>query len=135
MSPNQLRDLNIFNLILEVYGWDDPSDTEKRLEAGEEVNPEGFRVWRGAHTTLQVRFNSPVNVINLAMTDHLCQERLQFHFFFNEKPERVLEWVVAAAPNLTAETYPDWLNQTEGLCDVILLEISESEIYEFKPST
>ena len=35
MTKPQLRDLNVFNLILESHGWVDQDDIEKRLDNGE----------------------------------------------------------------------------------------------------
>ncbi|MEO0473899.1 MAG: hypothetical protein AAF206_30095, partial [Bacteroidota bacterium] len=65
LSPTQLRDLNVFNLVLECEGWADYKETEVRFDAGEMVNPEGFRVMHGPQAVLYARYHAPVNMISL----------------------------------------------------------------------
>ncbi|MDX2283607.1 MAG: hypothetical protein NW241_05565 [Bacteroidia bacterium] len=134
LSAAQLRDLNIFNLILECNGWEDPYDTEPRFDAGEMVNPEGFRCYRNRDVSLQARFHAPVSMISVLMTDFANTDRVQFHFLFEGRPERILEWLAASAPALDLESYPDLLRKAENRCEMILLEVSDTEIYEVKPS-
>ena len=133
LSPTQLRDLSVFNLLLEHHGWVDQLDTEKRLDAGEMVNPEGLRETYGSQLILQARFHAPVNMISLRITDTMLDEKVQFHFLFDDKPERILEWMVAVCDELNLDTYPELLKKAEGKCEMILLEVSDTEIYEVKP--
>lgn len=135
LSPTQLRDWNVFNLLLEHNGWVDTRETEKLLDAGESVNPEGLREWRQTNGMLQARFHAPVNMISLRITDNLLEEMVQFHFLYDHKPERILEWMVEVADTLSLESYPELLKQADGRCEMILLEVSDTEIYEVKPPT
>ena len=135
MTKPQLRDLNIFNLILESNGWVDQDDIEKRLDNGETVNPEGLRMISGQSAILQARFHAPVNMISLRITDLLIDERVQFHFLYDDRPERILEWIVSVTDQLSMDTYPDLLKTANGRCEMILLEVSDTEIYEVKPPT
>lgn len=133
LSENQVRDLGVFNLILDCNGWADQNNTEKKLDSGLNVNPEGYRVISGDNTILQARFHAPVNMISLSITDLYLEEKVQFHFLFDNQPERVLEWLVSISDQLNMDTYPDLLKHADGKCEMILLEVSESEIYEVKP--
>lgn len=135
LTATQLRDLSLFNLILDCDGWMDQLDTEKRFDAGELVNPEGLRVAHGQGITLLARFHAPVNMISLRITDIHKDERVQFHFLFDNRPERILEWLVEVKTKITLETYPALLKEADGRCEMILLEVSETEIYEVKPPT
>lgn len=135
LTETQLRDLNLFNLILECDGWADQYDTEKRLDAGELVNPEGVRVAYGEGTVLQARYHAPVNMISLKITDLNRDDKVQFHFLFDNRPERILEWLVEVKGSLNFESYPQLLKEADGKCEMILLEVSETEIYEVKPPT
>lgn len=135
LTAQQARDINIFNLILETYDWVDPQDTETRLEEGEMVNPEGYRLKHNRNSLLQVQFHAPVNMISLLITDYSFQDQVQFHFLYDEKPERILEWIVENGEELSLASYPDLLKQANGRCEMILLEVSDSEIYEVKPPT
>ena len=134
MTASQAKDLSLFNLILECYGWEDPTDTEGRLEAGENVKPEGFRIWRQGGLMLQARFHAPVNMISLSMIDSLRREKVQFHFIYDHNPAPILEWLVSVMESFNMDTYAELIKDADGKCEVILLEISESEIYEVKPS-
>jgi len=134
MNPSQLRDLQVFNLLLEHHGWEDPGQTEQRLEQGEDLKPEGARVIRNHSLTLLCRFHAPVNMISLSLIDLLSREKVQFHFLYTEEPERILEWIVGVSDNLDLDNYSQIVKKSQVDCDMILLEISESEIYEVKPS-
>ena len=59
LTSTQLRDLRVFNLILDHNDWIDLNDTEKRMDMGENVNPEGLRETYSAHVVLQARFHAP----------------------------------------------------------------------------
>lgn len=133
LNPAQLRDIKVFNLILECDGWEDQFETEKKLDAGEMVNPEGLRTIQEAFVTLQARFHAPVNMISLRIIDRFLDDRVQFHFLFDDTPERILEWIVSVRPSLTLDSYPELLKQADGKCEMILLEVSDTEIYEVKP--
>lgn len=135
LTPTQLRDLSVFNLLLDHHGWVDQFDTEKRLDAGEMVNPEGLRETYGAQITIQARFHAPVNMISLRITDSYTDEKVQFHFLFDDKPERILEWMVEVCGELNMDSYPELLKLADGKCEMILLEVSDTEIYEVKPPT
>lgn len=135
LTPSQLRDLRVFNLILDHHDWVDLNDTEKRLDAGENVNPEGLRETYSAQVVLQARFHAPVNMISLRIIDTKFDERVQFHFLFDDKPERILEWMIDVSDVLNLETYPNLLKKADGKCEMILLEVSDTEIYEVKPPT
>ncbi len=133
LTKTQLRDLNVFNLILEYQGWADQQEIEKRLDAGELVNPEGIRVKSGQNAMLQARFHAPVNMISLRITDLSSDEKVQFHFLYDDRPERILEWISEIGDQLSLDTYPDLLKQADDKCEMILLEVSDTEIYEVKP--
>ncbi|MEL6673442.1 MAG: hypothetical protein AAFR61_14655 [Bacteroidota bacterium] len=135
LTTSQLRDLNVFNLLLEQHNWIDVEDTEKRLDQGEVVNPEGFREIYNQNVSLQARFHAPVNMISLRITDTQLEERVQFHFLFDNRPERILEWIVSICDELSLDSYPELLKLANGKCEMILLEVSDTEIYEVKPPT
>lgn len=134
LTTTQLRDLRIFNLIMEHYGWDDDEGIEALFEAGEKVSPEGQMARAFGHHELEVQFHAPVRMISLRITDLFVEDQVQFHFLYETKPETLLEWLVAHAEELTLDSYPDLLKQAESLCAMILMEVSDSEIYEVKPS-
>lgn len=135
LTSTQLRDLRVFNLILDHNDWIDLNDTEKKMDMGENVNPEGLRETYSAHVVLQARFHAPVNMISLRIMDTKFDERVQFHFLFDDRPERILEWMVEVSDELNLETYPEMLKLADGKCEMILLEVSDTEIYEVKPPT
>ncbi|RMG58786.1 MAG: hypothetical protein D6722_23165 [Bacteroidetes bacterium] len=135
LSQTQLRDLNVFNLLLEYNGWVDERDTEKRMDAGESMNPEGMRAFYGPRQYLQMRFHAPINMMSLFLEDQQQDETIQVHFLFDSQPERILEWMIQVANDFSLDTYPDLLREADGRCEMILLEVSETEIYEVKPST
>ncbi|MEM7659269.1 MAG: hypothetical protein AAF399_24320 [Bacteroidota bacterium] len=134
LSNTQLRDVNVFNLLLEYNGWDDCEDTEYRLDSGEHITPEGCRTYTKSGVILESKFHAPVNMISLAIIDAMADETVQFHFLFEDRPERILEWITEIQADLTLQNYPELLKTTKDRCEMILLEVSETEIYEVKPS-
>jgi hypothetical protein len=135
LTATQLRDVNMFNLILECDNWVDQFDTEKKLDAGELVNPEGLRATHQNGVSLIARFHAPVNMISLRIKDLYQEDEVQFHFLFDNRPERILEWLAEVKNDLNLETYPELLKEADGRCEMILLEVSDTEIYEVKPPT
>ena len=128
LSQTQLADLNFFHLILESYGWDDMEDSELKLDNGLDINPEGSRIFRKSYTVLKAEFHAPVNMITLKIGDCISNEEVKFHFFYDESPIKLLEWVVSVSEDLSTQTYPELLKQTHGCCDLILLQVSDSRI-------
>ncbi|MEM7368251.1 MAG: hypothetical protein AAF587_06580 [Bacteroidota bacterium] len=135
LSTVQLRDLNVFNLLLEHHGWSDDENLEFRLDSGEKVTPEGFRAINHGGIGLEARYHAPVNMISLKIIDQLYEDKVQFHFLFDDRPERILEWIADISGQLSLESYPELLKQADGKCEMILLEVSDTEIYEVKPPT
>jgi hypothetical protein len=134
LTPTQLRDLNVFNLIFDLHHWEDGEETEMRMDHGEAVNPEGLRVTNCRNILLEARFHAPVNMISLRLTDLFLEDCVQFHFLYDNQPERIVEWLIQHAEELSLESYPDLLKEADAHCEMILLEVSDTEIYEVKPS-
>lgn len=134
LTPTQARDWRLFNLILETYGWDDFDDTEWKMDQGEICTPEGYRSRRNGCSVLEVRYHAPVNMISLRVTDNSSQDNIQLHFLYDDRPERILEWIVAQQEQLDLDSYSDLLKHAQQQCEMILLEKSDMEIYEVKPS-
>jgi hypothetical protein len=135
LTEDQQRDLNIFNLILEYHDWVDLDECERRMDHGDSVSPEGRRLLCNGDAILDAQFHAPLNMISLQITDLQSFEKVRFHFMFDEKPERLLEWLAEACQTLSFETYPEWLKGTEGKCEMILLDLGKNELYELKPPT
>ncbi len=133
LTHTQLKDLGLFNLILECDGWADTEEHEKRLDLGENVKPEGMRVTSNGQAMLEAQFHAPLNMISLRITDVNKADKILFHFMYDNHPERILEWLVDQRPQLCLETYPEAFMGLDGKCEMILLEIAHDEIYEVKP--
>ena len=135
LSKTQLRDLNIFNLLLESDGWEDHDGHEQQMDAGEEVHPEGKRTIFNGKSWLEACFHAPINMISLKISEYLSSEAVQFHFFFDSHPERLLEWLIQFRPKLSLDSYPSFLKNATLQCEMTLMEISGSGFYEVKPPT
>lgn len=133
LTDIQKRDLNWFNMILEAHGWHDPDETESRIEAGEDLSPEGKRMINYEATSLEVEFHAPLNMLTLRIKDIITSEQIRFYFFYDEKVERILEWLVAVSERLNLESYIECLKEVFGKCEMILIELAKDEIYEVKP--
>ncbi len=133
LNRDQLYHLSLFNLILECHGWEDVADTELRFDQGELVAPEGNRSFANGNSILEARFHSPINMVTLRVYNNERSQFVTFHFLFDNRPERILEWIAAEGNLLDIENYRNKLKHTEGLCEMTLLEISQSEIYEVRP--
>lgn len=134
LTATQLRDLSIFYVILEHHGWVDTEGVELQFDAGEKVSPEGQVSKIYGQTELRAHFHAPVRMISLKITDLILEDQVQFHFLYEKNPESLLEWMCEHSAELTLESYPDLLKDAEKLCAMILMEVSDQEIYEVKPS-
>lgn len=133
MSAQQMKDWNMFHLILEAWRWEDLEETERRFEAGEMLKPEATRILRRDNMKLEARYHAPVNMLSLKMTDFSRDEMLQAHFLYDDHPERILEWMVATADQVVTDNFEDIVRSANGNCAMILFERSNMEIYEVKP--
>ncbi len=134
LTPAQLRDLTVFYVILEHHDWEDTEGIEQRFDAGEKVSPEGQLTRVFGQTELRAQFHAPVRMVSLRIADLFLEEQVQFHFLYESNPESLLEWMMANAEALTLDSYPDLLKKAEKVCAMILMEVSDQEIYEVKPS-
>jgi hypothetical protein len=133
LTDTQKRDLNWFNMILEAHGWHDPEEIEKRIVAGENLCPEGKRMITHTSTSLEVEFHAPLNMITLQIKDIITFEQIRFYFFYDEKIERILEWLASVSDRINLESYIECLKEVFGKCEMILIELAKDEIYEVKP--
>ncbi len=133
LNETQVRDLNLFNLILEAHGWHDSDETEKRILAGENQCPEGKQTIVHGTSCLEAQFHAPLNMITLQIKDIIDHDRIRFYFFYDEKVERILEWLAAVSERLNMDSYIECLKEVFGKCEMILLELAKDEIYEVKP--
>ncbi len=134
LTSTQLRDLSIFYVILEYHGWEDQEGIEDAFDADEKVSPEGQLSCHIGHTELRAQFHAPVRMISLRITDVILEDQVQFHFLYESNPESLLKWICDYAEELSLDTYPERLKDAEKLCAMILMEVSDQEIYEVKPS-
>ena len=133
MTAFQLRDWSVFHLILEAHGWEDLEETERRLDRGELMKPEAMRsCWMG-HLWLTARYHAPVNMISLQLADLQADEKVQGHFLYDGKPDRILEWIVSKAKGLVIRDFEQQVTCAQPHCEMILLEKSDLEIYEVRP--
>jgi hypothetical protein len=133
LNKTQKRDLDVFNLLLEYHRWDDSWGVEEDMDHGEDGNPEGYRCLSRSGLLIEAKFHAPVNMISVSVTDVMLDEQVQFHFLFDDRPERILEWIVSMGETLSMENYPELLRTTKGKCEMVLVEVSDTEIYEMKP--
>ncbi len=134
MSAQQMKDWNMFHLILEAWGWEDLEETERRFEEGEILKPEATRILRQRNQELEARYHAPVNMFSLKVTDFVQNEELTAHFLYEDLPERVLEWIVCSADQVVTENFEEIARSANVNCSMVLFERSNMEIYEIKPS-
>jgi len=134
LNDLQLGQLNLFNLILECNGWEDNLEVEKRLDRGENVKPEGIRNYVNDYSRLEAQFHAPVYMLSLSITDKDSKQNIHLFFFYDDKPHRILEWLVSIKDQLTFQTYAPLLKQFkenyQQAGDTILLTDSPSTVYE-----
>lgn len=130
----QTGHLNLFNLILECNGWEDPLKVEDRLDKGECINPEGIRSYWNEMAKLEAQFHAPVYMISLSISSPASSRNIHIFFFYEDKPQRILEWIAGIKDQLNLQTYAPLLKQfkqeLQESGDTILLTDSPSKVYE-----
>lgn len=135
LSETQVKQVNLFNLILECDGWVDEDSVEGRLQEGQDVSPEGKMSIRTDHVILESQLHIPVQMISLSITDRVLKHKVDIFFFYDENPEWVLEWMVSARDQLNLDNFQQLLERNLNICRTILLAETTAESIELKPLT
>ena len=134
-TDTQLKHVQIFNLILECDGWVDYLSIESQLNEGRDVSPEGMMSTQNDYVQLEAQLHVPVQMISLSIADSYQKHKADIFFFYDDHPERVLEWMVANRMDLDLESFQDLLRKQPEVCKTILLAESNAESIELKPLT
>ncbi|MBX7242136.1 MAG: hypothetical protein K1X92_10340 [Bacteroidia bacterium] len=125
----QLKDIDYVQLILEAYGWAESSNglssVENQAEAGYYTMTE--------NTKLIVSFHEPLNLISLQMDEINSGNSVKLHFMYDNKPQRILEWIVSVHKEINMLNYAALLKTAIGKCEMMLLELKNKKIYEVIP--
>lgn len=134
IKKTTIKDIELFHLILEAYHWDEVK-TETHADKNLYNNqPEAAYSYATRHTKMVVKFHEPLNMISLSVADvRNAKQTLQLHFMYDERPERILEWIATVSNELTIENYPQLLKQAKGKCELMLLELANNKMYEVIP--
>ena len=133
LTSSQLKDLNLFILILECHGWEDYLETEKQLNEGKDVNPESVFICREGSISLEVQFHAPVQMISLSISDHSLRQKVDLFFIYEQQPELILEWIVTVKGKVELNNYKELLHASSEICKTILVAESSAEHIELKP--
>lgn len=98
LAPRERFHLNLFNLLLEHHGWEDPQHIEWRLDHGQAVPVLGMRRLTCAHGYVEARFHAGIDMISLDIAGPECFHRL--HCAYGDAPQHLLEWLVRHAGSL-----------------------------------
>lgn len=132
-TKKTVNDLDLFYLILEAYGWESPSKREEDSYLESYNRPEAILLYSTREAILEACFHQPLNMISVKIRDIYKKNHILFHFMYDDKPERILEWLAAQSDNLSFETYPKLLKKAAGKCEMILLELADNQMYEVIP--
>ncbi|MEM6764225.1 MAG: hypothetical protein AAF824_14175 [Bacteroidota bacterium] len=133
LTASQLDHLNLFSLILECDGWADPLAIERKFDEGEEVSPEGMRVYEYQKRILEAQFHAPVNMITLGISTQGEEEKVVLFFLYMSKPEKILEWMVAVKDKISTDNYSTYLEEINDYCTTIMEAVSTAASCELKP--
>ncbi|MEL6194458.1 MAG: hypothetical protein AAFR66_20530 [Bacteroidota bacterium] len=133
LTASQLAHLNVFSLILECDGWADPLAIERRFDGGEELSPEGMRVFESNQRVLEAQFHAPVNMITLSISTPDKEEKIVLFFLYASKPEKILEWMVSVKNSINTVNYSKYLEEINDYCTTIMEAVSTPASCELKP--
>lgn len=134
IKKTTVKDIDLFHLILEAYGWDEIKTNSKTDVHLFHNQPEAVYAYNTRHTKMVIKFHEPLNMISLWIEEvKNRKQNVQLHFMYDEHPERILEWVAKASHELSIDNYPVLLKDTKGKCEMMLLELSNSKMYEVIP--
>ncbi len=129
LTSNQLRNVKIFNLLLEYAGWEDIEEVEKRLMLGEALDSIGQRLMWTTGFVLEARMHAYLNCMMLDVLEVESGKQAEIQLFFQDKPDRILEWLMAEASSMNLQNYAQLLAAIAPACERILVE-AESLVYE-----
>lgn len=134
IKKTTVKDIDLFHLILEAYGWDEIK-ADSKIDAHLFHNqPEAVYNYSTRHTKMVIKFHEPLNMISLWIEEvKNTKQNVQLHFMYDEHPERILEWIAKVSHELSIDNYPTLLKDAKGKCEMMLLELSNSKMYEVIP--
>ncbi len=124
-----LRDIDYVQLILEAYGW---AENTGSLSCGENQPEAGYYIMN-EKLNLNVSFHEPLNLITLQMDEISGGNSVKLHFMYDDKPQRILEWIVSVYKEINMTNYASLLKTAIGKCEMMLLELKNKKIYEVIP--
>lgn len=134
LTLQQQRELEIFSLILECDGWEDPDGVEARMDRGDYVNPEGVRIYTEENQVFEAQFHAPVHMITLSLLDKSLQRKIGIFFLYSNRPERILEWITLARKKLTIANHQELIRSAQKICPTVLVLESSPEDAILKPT-
>lgn len=132
-DPHAQHAVQMFNLILEAYEWEDEAQTEARLDQGQAVYPHATRGTSNFSCQLQAAMHTQVRMLSLHLTPHEShQPGIKLHFLYLDDPTHVLEQIVEAQHWLQPGLYFRFAMQLTNLCEDILIETANQEIHTLR---
>jgi len=130
LTPEARHSIQMFNLILEAYQWEDEHDTELNLDRGYPVYPHATRSTTNQNCQLDAAMHTQVNMVSLAIIPHQShQPRIKLHFLYKDEPTSVLEQIVQAQDWIQPGQYFRFAMSLLGLCEDVLVETENHEIH------
>lgn len=128
LSPEARHAIRYFNLILEVYDWEDEEGVEHRLDHGEAVYPHAARSWSNGECKLQASLHTQVGMISLYLQPHWSDGvALGLHFIYQGSPVRILERLTEVQGSLRPGAYFQLAQSLTSACEEILVETSQQD--------
>ncbi len=125
IKSSNLRDIDYVQLIMEAYNW---------VEIGIEYrgsNPAEATYYNiNNNVSLTLEFHQPLNLITLQIEGVHGANSLKLHFMFDNRPQRILEWIVSVQNDININNYTVLLKTAIGKCEMMLLELENKKIYE-----
>lgn len=128
LNEAQARERSLFVTRVQESGWELDPGTEEMLTNDISVSPEALaKIWHGEFIT-QTALSFKEGMLIYQIVRSASGENFSHLYLYYDDLAPLLELLLAEAPQVVPQTYPDMVGKLKPLCKMIVL-VTEDELY------
>lgn len=128
LNEAQARERSLFVTRVQETGWELDPGTEEMLTNDISVSPEALaKIWHGEFIT-QTALSFKEGMLIYQIVRSASGENFSHLYLYYDDLVPLLELLLAEAPMVMPETYPDMVSKLMPLCKMVVM-VTEDELY------
>ena len=128
LNEQQLQDRTLFVKRVQETGWELDTGTEELLSNDISVSPEALAKVRHGEFITQTALSFQEGMLIYQIVRSTTGENFSHLYLYYEELAPLLELLLAEAPKVIPETYPDMVSKLMPLCKMVVMA-TEDQLY------